>query len=183
MDPIERKDPVLRLTLYRHAKTERPDTGLDDFNRALTGRGRSAAATMAHAMIAEGSSPSLILCSAARRARETLAGAIPILRGDCRIEIEHGLYLASAAAVLDRLRAIESADSDVAVIGHNPGLQELAVTLAAPANSEAFRDLSAGFPTAALAELEFRARRWSELKPQQGNLRRFVTPRALAREN
>jgi phosphohistidine phosphatase len=170
----------LRLTLFRHAKSAWPDAGLDDFDRPLNKRGRDAAVTMAHAMISAGITPSLLLCSAARRARETLAGALPILRGDCRIAIEHGLYLASADALLDRLHAITGDDTEILVIGHNPGLHELALMLTEPAQSDAYRNLTAKFPTAALAELEFRTGNWSEVKRGQGKLRRFMTPRSLA---
>lgn len=171
-----------RLTLLRHAKSAWADAGLDDFDRPLTERGRTAAVKMAHAMTAAGISPSLILCSAAQRARETLAFALPILCADCRIEIERGLYLASAETLLGRLRAIEGADSDVLMIGHNPGLQELALLLMQPTESDAYRDLTAKFPTAALAEIEFRQGRWSKLKQHRGTLRRYVKPRALSRE-
>ena len=171
-----------RLTLLRHAKSARADAGLDDFDRPLTERGRTAAVKMAHAMTAAGNSPSLILCSAAQRARETLALALPILRADCRIEIEHGLYLAGAASLLDRLRAIESADTEILMIGHNPGLQEVALALVRPTESDAYRDLTAKFPTAALAEIDFPSGRWSNLQRHRGNLRRFVTPRARSRQ-
>lgn len=171
-----------RLFLLRHAKSAWADTGLDDFDRPLTKRGRTAAVKMAHAMTAAGLSPPLILCSAALRARETLALALPILCEDCRIDIERGLYLASAASLLDRLRSIESADTDVLVIGHNPGLHELTLLLAQYTESEAYRDLAAKFPTAALAEIEFPPSNWAGLTQNQGTLRRFVTPRTLARD-
>ena len=182
MGPIAQKDHMLRLTLFRHADAALGGDGLEDFDRSLTERGQAAAGAMAHAMVAAGISPSLILCSAAQRARETLACAAPILRGDCRTEIERALYLASADTVFDRLRGIESADTEVMVIGHNPGLHALALVLAEPAESKTYRDLATNFPTAALAEIGFQAERWTGLKRGHGILRRFVTPRSLMQE-
>lgn len=182
MGPIGQKDHMLRLTLFRHADSALGGDGLEDFDRSLTERGQTAAEAMAHTMVAAGISPSLILCSAAQRARETLACAAPILRGDYRVEIERALYLASADTVSDRLRAVKSADTDVMVIGHNPGLHELALVLAEPSASDAYRDLVANFPTSALAEIGFQADRWTGLKRGRGILRRFVTPRALVQE-
>lgn len=172
----------MRLTLFRHAKSAWAEAGLEDFDRPLNKRGQVAAGAMAHAMMAAGISPSLILCSAAQRARETLACALPILRGDCRVEIEHGLYLVSADALLDRLHAVRSTDADILLIGHNPGLHDLALLLAKPAESDAYRNLAAKFPTAALAEIEFRAGHWTGLKRHAGRLCRFLTPRTLGRD-
>jgi len=172
----------MRLTLFRHAKSAWADAGLDDFDRPLNKRGQAAAVTMAHAMTAAEILPSLILCSAAQRARETLAHALPIFRGDCRVEIEHGLYLASADTLLDRLHTIQSTETDILLIGHNPGLQELALFLAKRAETDAYRNLAAKFPTAALAEIEFRASHWTGLKRNAGRLHRFLTPRALGRD-
>ena len=173
---------MLRLTLFRHADAAPAGDGLEDFDRSLTERGQTAAGAMAHAMVAAGISPSLILCSAAQRARESLACAAPILRGDSRVEIECALYLASADTIFDRLRGIKSADTEVMVIGHNPGLHELALVLTEPVESEAYRNLAANFPTAALAEIGFQAKRWTGMKRGHGILRRFVTPRALMQE-
>ncbi len=123
-----------------------------------------------------GIQPGLILCSAAVRARETLALILPALDGEPTIEIEEGLYLASAESLLDRLRRLGDAPDTVMVIGHNPGLHNLALALAAPGDHEI---PAAKYPTAALTELSFAARSWHDIGPGTGEVVRFVTPRTV----
>lgn len=172
-----------RLYLLRHAKAAWGDADGDDFDRPLNKRGRAAAPAMGRFMAETGVAPTLILCSAAQRARETLALVLPCLREDCRIEIEFGLYLADAGVLLDRLRLVEDDGADIMVIGHNPGMQALALILATPTDAADSLAVRSKFPTAALAELAVAATRWPELTPGEGRLLRFVTPRQIAAAN
>jgi phosphohistidine phosphatase len=141
-----------RLYLLRHAKSSWKEPELADRDRPLAGRGRRAAKAMAKHMRTAGVDPQLVLCSPARRARETLERIEPAL-GRRAVKVESELYGATAASLLERLRGLPDDVESVLVIGHNPGMAELAHALTGYAEK---------FPTAALATLGFRGR-WSEL--------------------
>ena len=165
-----------RLYLLRHAKSSWKDTSLPDHDRPLAGRGRRAAKAIARHMRAHDMEPELVLCSTARRARETLEGIEPAV--DTRaIEVESDLYAATAPALLERLRSIPDTVESVMVIGHNPGLQELALDLAHPASATS--ELAAKYPTAALARLAFEGSSWQELDRDTAELVELVRPRDL----
>lgn len=167
---------MARLYIFRHAKSSWKTDGLDDFHRPINARGRKAAPAMGRYMQQHGIQPDLILCSAAVRARETLALILTALDGEPTIEIEEGLYLASAGTLLERLRRLGDGPDSVMVIGHNPGLHDLALSLAAPGEQQV---PAAKYPTAALTELVFEGPDWRDVGPGTGNLVRFVTPRSL----
>lgn len=161
-----------RLLLLRHAKSSWDDPSLDDHDRPLAPRGRAAAKLIADHLRQARIRPSIVLCSSARRTQETLAE----LGLDCDVQIEPALYGASAGGLIERLRALpESVDSPM-LIGHNPAIQSLTVTLAA-GGAELARARQK-FPTAALATLAI-AGTWSELAPGRAELEAFVTPKGL----
>ena len=173
---------MVRLFVFRHAKSSWQDDSLDDFQRPLNPRGRKAAPAMGAFMQREGISPDLILCSAANRTRETLAHILSSLDGDIAIHGEEALYLASADSLLSRLKTVEPEKNRVMLIGHNPGLQDLVLLLAGSGSAEDLAQIRGKFPTASLAELTFR-KSWSELAPGSGKLVQFATPRALTAES
>jgi phosphohistidine phosphatase len=166
-----------RLYLLRHAKSSWKDRSLTDRDRPLAGRGRRAAKAMAAHLEAEGVRPELVLCSPARRARETLQRVEAALGDEVELVIEEGLYGASEAALLARLRALPQELGSVLVIGHNPGLGELALALASE-GAELAR-MREKYPTAALATIDLPAHRWSALERGGGELVAYVRPRDL----
>lgn len=123
--------------------------------------------------------PDEILCSAARRTRETLALLLPRLCGEATIRIERGLYLAGAEQLLARIRTVPDTAACLLVIGHNPGLEELAGLLAGAGDVFAAAAMEEKFPTAAFAVLDFDVARWRDVNPAQGELRSFITPKLL----
>jgi len=165
-----------RIYLLRHAKSSWDDTSLPDHDRPLAGRGRRAAKAIARHMRDSDIEPELVLCSTARRARETL-DRIEAALGGAAIEIESDLYAASATTLLQRLRSVPDTVDSVLLIGHNPGLQDLALELARP--SPRTDDLAAKYPTAALATLEASASTWRELDRSSAELVELVRPRDL----
>jgi phosphohistidine phosphatase len=164
------------LYLLRHAKSSWSDPALPDHRRPLTGRGRRAAKAIGRYLHDHGIEPEMVLCSTARRARDTLARIEPAL-GKPDIRIEPELYAASANELLDRVRRVPDAVESVLVIGHNPGLQDLALDLARPAPE--LRELEAKFPTAALATLACPQTSWRALDWRTAKLVDFVRPRDL----
>jgi phosphohistidine phosphatase len=172
-------DDRRQLYVLRHAKSSWDEPGLDDHDRPLAARGRDAAQAMAAHVRAEGIRPELVICSSARRARETLDGVDPTGH---RL-IEPGVYSAGATDLLQRLRRVPDATGSVMVIGHNPTLQMLVLCLADPGRDTLGKgsDLEAmhsKFPTAALATLRFDGG-WGELGPRRAELAGFVRPRQL----
>jgi phosphohistidine phosphatase len=167
-----------RLYLLRHAKSSWDDPTLADHDRPLAPRGRRAANVMAENLRRKGIMPELVLCSPSRRTRQTLKRLAPVLGKDADVQIEPELYAASARELIEVLQGVPDEVESVMLIGHNPGLQDLALSLAS-AGSEIPR-LRSKFPTAALATLEFKGT-WRKLAPGSAELVSFVKPKELSR--
>ena len=119
-----------------------------------------------------------MLCSPSRRTRQTLKRLAPGLGKNADVRIEPELYAASAADLLEVLHEVPEEVESVMLIGHNPGIQDLALSLAG-AGSEIPR-LRSKFPTAGLATLELNGT-WRELAPESAELVSLVTPKELSR--
>lgn len=163
------------LYILRHAKAA-PEDRAGDAERPLMKRGRKAAAAMGAYLAGLEPPPALVLCSTSLRTRETLDAILPELDNEPQLFFEDVLYLASASRLLDRLQRLPEQAASVLLIGHNPGLHQLAVALATDAG-----ELADGFPTAALAVLCVSGR-WSALCPRQAKLVDFKTPKSLSRD-
>lgn len=166
------------LLLLRHAKSSWDDPLLDDFDRPLAKRGRNAARQMADWFAANRIRPGLILCSAAKRTRETLDLVSPGLGPDIVVEFDRALYLATADELLARLQQVDDRVGSVLMIGHNPGLQELALALVSPRARQRGR-MADKFPTAAVAWLRPKIARWSALAFGSNPVAAYVRPADL----
>jgi phosphohistidine phosphatase len=170
----------LRLLLLRHAKSDWSGN-LGDHDRPLAPRGRKAAPRIGALMRKRGYVPAAVLCSTAERAKQTLDLLLPALRTDPKIEYDRALYLAEWPALLAAVHS--AAETPLLMIGHNPGLEQLAVALVLQPQDAAERarleNLARKFPTAALAVLDFDAPHWEAVKPGTGRLTDFVRPRDL----
>jgi phosphohistidine phosphatase len=173
-----------QLLLLRHAKSSwNAKDPTADRDRPLNPRGRRTAIAMRHAMRELGLAPDLILVSPAKRTLETMSALEP-WDDTPLIEPMDELYLATEARLLGALRGVAETVRTVLLIGHNPGLHDLAVALTDPrASAEplvgAVRD---GFPTGALAEFSIIGP-WCGLNAGGGRLLRFLTPRMLDAAN
>jgi phosphohistidine phosphatase len=166
-----------RLYLLRHAKSSWTDPRLDDHARPLAPRGERAVRRLRrHLADRPDDLPELVLCSSARRTTMTLDGIALPASVDRRIE--DGLYAASSGRLLERLRGVADEVSRVMVIGHNPGLEDLALLLVEGTDDEASRRMATKFPTGALATLTF-AGAWADLAPGTVTLESFVVPQDL----
>jgi phosphohistidine phosphatase len=166
-----------RLLLLRHAKSSWSEPDLPDRERPLAPRGRRSAAALG-ARLAQRRIPiDRVLCSPARRTRETLA----LLALDPAIPVSYAeaLYLASARTLLARLRRLPPRVHSVLVIGHDPGLEHLAYVLAERGRTRELKRLAQGFKTGALAELRVPEDGWRALRPGSAYLERFTRPRDL----
>jgi phosphohistidine phosphatase len=168
-----------QLHLLRHAKSSR-DEGVEDRERPLSRRGRDEARRIGETLPAALGALDLVLCSTALRTRQTAELALAGFRPSLRILFEEELYLASDEVLLRRLRRIGG--GNVLLIGHNPGLYDLAVKLAAP-DSPRFRALALGkFPTMARASFAIDGR-WEAITRSTHALTDYVTPKSLGKED
>ena len=169
------------LLLLRHAKSSWDDSALDDFERPLSQRGRETAPLMASYMASHNLQPDYVLCSSAVRTQQTLSLVLPAFGPrPPAVVYDDALYLAEPRALLARLATLGGTCHHVLLVGHNPGLHALALELTGAGERRELAHLALGFPTAALASIEFVAGRWGEIAPGQGRLRLFVTPKQLA---
>ena len=179
-----------QLLLLRHTKSDWSKPGgrqREDHERPLNARGQEAAALIGRYMRKKKYIPALVLCSTAARTRETLKIVLPALAARPEIRYEDSLYLAEWPRLLEAVRAAPDGASPLLLVGHNPGMEQLAAALAAQAKTAATRALAGvmaqKFPTGALAVLDFRGESWAGVKPGAGRLRDFVRPKELAAES
>jgi phosphohistidine phosphatase len=168
-----------RLILLRHAKSDWSRPGQADHDRALSARGRKAAPRIGAYLAEQGLVPDLVLASTALRVRETLDPVLKALGRRPRVTFDRRLYEADADDILGVLRETSPAAPALLVVGHNPGLSDLAELLVASGSDEAQRAMLEKFPSAGLAVIDFAVDDWRDLKPGSGRLDRFVTPRSL----
>jgi phosphohistidine phosphatase len=168
-----------RLMLLRHAKSDWATPGLRDHDRPLNARGRETAPKMGAYMVRHALIPDLILASTAKRASETLDLMLPAFESPPQIVSEARAYDAGPNALLGLIKETARAVHSLLLVGHNPGLAELAALLIASGEVEARQRLIEKFPTAALAVIDFPLDDWGKLHPRAGRLDRFVVPRAL----
>jgi len=171
---------MLTLSLLRHAKSSWDHPSLEDFERPLSKRGETATPHMGAYMAAHGLAPELVLCSPAVRARQTLDLVLPHLAGGPTVVYEESYYLAAPSVLLARVRKVDAKVRHVLIVGHDPGMQGLALELSGAGEGEMLQALAAKFPTAGLAVIRFKARDWSKVARGKGRLELFVTPKMLA---
>ncbi len=116
------------LVILRHAKAANPD-GLPDLERPLTDRGHADAAVAGAWLIHSDLAPDLVLCSPARRTRQTWHGVAVALSSEPPVRFENQLYGAPVRTLLATVRAADEGAATVLLIGHNPGLSELSALL------------------------------------------------------
>lgn len=165
------------LTLLRHAKSGWDDPALSDYERPLNAKGARAATAMGAHVRQAGLTFDTVVASSAKRVVETLEhfrrgyGTLPDARHD------RMLYLASAATMLDVIRALPADAERALLVGHNPGLEDLVLLLSAESNPLRGA-VEEKFPTASVAVLEL-VGDWASAGDGCGHLTSFVRPRDL----
>jgi len=166
------------LTLLRHAKSGWDDPALRDFDRPLNKRGRRAARTIGREMRAQGLAFDAVVASPAARVVETLADVADGYGRPIAPAFDARVYLASAATLLELVRKADDTADRLLLVGHNPGLEKLALLLTREEAGNGLRhDLAEKYPTATLAEIALPVESWSEIKAGSGRLNRFIRPR------
>jgi phosphohistidine phosphatase len=181
-------DTKRRLMLLRHAKSDWPD--VPDQDRPLAKRGRHDAPAVGRWLRDHGYLPDVVVCSVARRTRQTWELMAPELGGSPSVIFEPRAYDASALTLLYLAQELPAPCRAALLIGHNPAISQLATALAQPAAdaeppAEDAKDAKDAedaprlrFPTAAVAVFEF-AGDWPGLGPGQARLIDFTAPADL----
>ena len=162
-----------RLILLRHAKSDWPD--VPDRDRPLAKRGRRDAPKIGRWLRDHAYQPEVVICSDARRARQTWDRVARELGGSPSVTFEPRAYAASAMTLLYLVRELSATSRAALLIGHNPGVADLATSLAQPPDHD---DAPIRFPTAAVAILDVSGD-WADLSPGQARLLDFTTPADL----
>lgn len=166
-------DPSRRLILLRHAKSDWPD--VPDRDRPLAKRGRRDAPVIGRWLHDQGYQPQIVICSDATRTRETWDLVAPELGGSPSVTFEPRAYAASALTLLYLVRELPADCRAALLIGHNPGVSELASTLIEAAGDDTPGTPGLRFPTAAVAVLEF-AGDWAGLSLARARLVAYTSP-------
>jgi phosphohistidine phosphatase len=168
-----------RLILLRHAKAQWPEgsSGGDDYDRPLIARGEAAAVLVGKYLKENYLLPDLTLVSTAKRAQDTFAALSGFIDGDHQNEPR--LYMAEAETIMKLIQSIPPSNQTLMIIGHNPGLGEVALSCVGSGDRYAFSRLRTGVPTASLTVLDFDIEDWQNTAYHQGRLDRFVSPHDL----
>ena len=167
---------VRTVILLRHGKSSWSDPTLADIDRPLAPRGERASRRIAKYIRRKKIRPALVLCSPSLRTRQTLEAIEPSLGKRSSVELVPQLYAASEGELLERLQALPESVGSVMLIGHNPGLHDLARVLAS--RGADLPQLEEKFPTGALATLVVDSESWAALSPGDGRARRLRRPQA-----
>ncbi len=174
---------MYELHLLRHAKSNWDDVALNDHDRPLAPRGVIAATAMGRFLNAHSLHPDLVLCSDARRTRNTLALVDAEFGQRLDRVITDQLYLCGAYRMLTTIRSLASAATPaprvLLVIAHNPDLQELALHLAGDHEDPALTRLQVKLPTAGLVSFAIDGGDWANLSAACAQFKSFVTPADL----
>ena len=161
-----------KLLLLRHAKSSWEDSSLPDFERPLNERGRRAAPLVGKYMREQGLRPDVVLCSPAKRTRETIALVLKAAGIETEIRYDERIYEASAMQLIEIISQIEDEKSVAMLVGHNPGMENLLERLTGTAER---------MPTAAFARVSLNCDEWREAATKGGSLEWLVKAKELAK--
>jgi len=172
-----------RLMLLRHAKTENDAPSGRDQDRRLDNRGRTDAAEIGGWIGRHPPFPDSVLVSPAVRAYQTWEIAWEAMKDKVpqpQVELLPELYGADPAQLLQIIRAASATDSQrLMLVGHNPGMHELALALTGSGDSAGRKALADNLPTSGLAAFDFAIDDWADVAFRRGRLVLFVSPKLL----
>jgi phosphohistidine phosphatase len=164
------------LLLVRHAKSAWDDVSLADHDRPLAVRGEKALRGMREFLGRVEQPPDVVLCSSARRTVDTLHGFRAALPKQARIDVTDELYLASAHTLLTQLHGLDDKVRCAMLVGHNPGIEDLALFLVGSGDAGLRAQLGAKLPTGAVVALSFDGR-WTHLGADSARVDAMFMPR------
>jgi phosphohistidine phosphatase len=168
-----------KLYLLRHAKSDWGNPNLADIDRPLNARGIKVSKLLGSHFEKNAIRPDLILCSPARRTRQTLNAIIEETGREYQVRYEKGLYESGAENILDIIRKTAGSVNALMIIGHNPGLEMLAHSLIKTGKPKALAKLDQKYPTGGLATLDLNIDHWQDLGPGLAELKNFEIPKEI----
>jgi phosphohistidine phosphatase len=168
-----------QLLLMRHAKSNWSVEGLSDFERSLNDRGHLNAQDMALYLLKNAPLPDYILCSTAQRTRETLGYLLKAYSHPHTVQMSRKIYEAPYVQIMEQVQAVPEHVQTLLVLGHNPGMEEMAFNLCGDGEVDAFKELRFKYPTAACAHISFNVGAWLDVTRTSGYLKDFVTPKTI----
>lgn len=170
------------LYLLRHAKSSWKTEASEDFDRPLSKRGRAAAKAMGAYLARHDIAPAQVLCSSAKRTRETMERVLKAVGAAMPVRFEKGIYMAEETKLLRRLKRLNDSLGSAMLVGHNPGLERLALLLSGEGGDALRSQLQEKFPSGSLAVIETAVERWADLEPGCGRITAFVRARDLGEQ-
>lgn len=167
------------LHLLRHAKSSWNDDRLGDHARPLAPRGRRNAKAMGRFLCEQKIVFDRVRCSNARRAVQTWRRVAARLPEEIEASIDEELYLADLDGLMELLHREDDAVASLLLVGHNPGLAELALALCCEDSAPDLQRIASKFPTGAYAAIALDSEFWRDARPGCGRLLRFQPPRDL----
>lgn len=168
-----------RLILLRHSTAQRAEPGRSDQERMLTPQGSTDAAMIGAYLANHSFRPDHVLVSPSIRTRETWRQIAAALRAAPDAAFDERIYNATAQALFNAVAETPDTAGAVLLLGHNPGLHELAMLLVATGDIDTRERLRENFPTSGIAIIDFALDSWSKLHSRSGRLERFVSPKAI----
>jgi phosphohistidine phosphatase len=159
------------ILLFRHGKSSWKDASLADHDRPLKKRGKRDAVNMGEVLVMNDLIPDSILCSTAKRAKDTVKYLLESIPYDGEVTFARDLYHGYIDDFIELLKNGSHEIECVMVVGHNPGLEEFLATLT---------EIEQWLPTAAIAQVRLDISQWQELDEySQGELVNLWRPREL----
>ncbi len=169
-----------RLYILRHAKAGQTNKKIsEDKKRPLSPRGIEACPYIGQYLAKAAPHMDLVLCSTATRTVETAKLVLAQRKGDVPVEYLSQLYLADAAEILAEINVVDDGISQLLVVGHNPGLQQLCIALAGKERRSVAPEIRTYFPPGSLACFELECESWDQLDRGQARLVDYTTPKEL----
>lgn len=166
------------LIAVRHAKSSWSDRSTPDHDRPLNARGRRAAPAVAAALREAGHVPDLVHSSTSARTRETWSLMAPAFGDVPEVRFHAGLYLASMGAILEVVASTPAEVETLMVLGHNPGMLQVALELSRRGDEDDRNALSRGMPTGAAVVVALDGDRWGDAG-EGGEMVKLILPRRL----
>ena len=167
------------LILLRHAKSSWDNPAARDFDRPLNPKGRKAARAIGRELRERGLRFDSAIASPAVRVVETVAGVAEGYGAAISPAYHPGIYLASPATLLELIRSADDSAERLLIVGHNPGLERLALILTRDDGDGLRGALAKKYPTATVAEIAFPIEHWRDVSEGTGRIERFIRPRDL----
>lgn len=165
-----------KLYLLRHAHAASGDGNIEDQDRPLNEVGHKECKTVGQYLKEQSINPDLVLCSSAKRTRETIALVIEAAGINPPVNYLKELYYNSTDAIYQILGEVDDQVDSVIIVSHNPSIHQCAVSLVKEGDTDLIMKMNGKFSPASFASFSLPIDSWDEIRPGSATLDHFVTP-------